>query len=54
MIGPRNSIIRTLMGEEVPLDEWVRDQSEFVDSTTMYWNDYPELWIDRVHDSVGF
>lgn len=52
MIGPRNSIVRTLMGEEVTTEEWVADQSEFVDSRSVYFDELPELWVDKVHDYV--
>lgn len=53
MIGPRNSIVRTLMGEEVPLEEWITDQSPFVNSDWLYWHEMPEVWIDQVHDYVA-
>ncbi|WPH57832.1 hypothetical protein [Mycobacterium phage WXIN] len=53
MVGPRNSVVRTLMGEEVPLEEWVTDQSDFVDSRYLTWEDVPEMWIDQVRDACG-
>lgn len=52
MIGPRNSVVRTLMGEEVPMEDWVTDQSEFVDARFIYFHEMPELWVDRIHDHV--
>lgn len=62
MIGPRDSVVRTMLGEDVPLDEWLRDLSDFVDSA--HWHQRlqrggnlidlpPEFWIDRVRDAVG-
>ena len=57
MIGPRDSVIRILLGEDVPMDDILRDQSEFVDSDSfarMPWYDRPpELWADKVRDAVG-
>ncbi len=47
-------MIRELMGEHVPLEELLMDQSEFVDSDSFFrmpWYDRPpELWADKVHD----
>lgn len=52
MIGPRNTVIRTLMGEDVPLEDWLSDSSEFVDSDLMTWRDTPEMWVDRLYEGV--
>lgn len=54
MIGPRTSVIRELMGEHVPLEELLMDQSEFVDSDLCTWRDLPELWIDLIREPVGW
>jgi hypothetical protein len=53
MFGPRDSILRIFRGEDVPIEEMVRDLSPFVDARTLYFCDYPELWIEKVHDHVG-
>ena len=50
MIGPRNSVVRTLLGEEVPLDDLLTDQSEFIDTEACRWDDLPELWVDRLYE----
>lgn len=52
MLGPRNSVVRLLRGEEVTSEDWVTDQSEFIDSRWLYFNELPELWIDKIHDYV--
>ncbi|WP_157836717.1 hypothetical protein [Mycolicibacterium phlei] len=53
MIGPRDSIIRMLHGEELTVEEIVRDHSPFVDSDDLYWNEFSHLWVDKIHDHVG-
>lgn len=53
MFGPRDSLIRILKGEDVPIEEMVLDHSPFVDARRLYFCDFPELWIDNVHDHVG-
>lgn len=57
MIGPRNTVIRILKGEDVPMDEYLTDTSEFVDSRfwdVMPWYERPpELWAHLLHDAVG-
>ena len=54
MIGPRNSVIKELLGEYVPLEEMLMDQSEFIDSDEFRWLPWyerpPEFWADLVHD----
>ena len=52
MFGPRNSVVRTLLGEDISLDEFLTDQSELVDSSFFEWHDVPEGWVDQVHDYV--
>lgn len=56
MIGPRDSVVRIMLGEDVPLDDMLTDQSEFVDSDMwlhMPWHEGPpEFWIDKIHDFV--
>lgn len=54
LIGPRDSIVRTLKGEDVPISDWVADRSEFVDARDVYFHEMPELWVNNIHDSVGF
>lgn len=57
MVGPRNSVVRILLGEHVPLDELLVDESEFIDSDAVRrlpWYDRPpEFWADKLHDYVG-
>ncbi|AEJ92233.1 hypothetical protein SEA_YEET_170 [Mycobacterium phage Yeet] len=58
MVGPRDSVIRELLtGEEVPVEDWVMDQSEFVDTNVWRyckWYDLPpEFWVDKIYDHVG-
>lgn len=53
MLGPRNSIVRILRGEDVSIDEMVRDHSEFIDARYAYFWELSELWVDDVHDYVG-
>jgi hypothetical protein len=57
VIGPRNSVVRILLGEHIPLGELLADESEFVDTDTfrrMPWYDRPpEFWADKIHDFVG-
>lgn len=61
MIGPRDSIVRIFMGEDVSLDELLCDHSDFVDSDEWYrslaagrlYELPPEFWTDKVHDFVG-
>lgn len=48
MFGPRNSVVRTLMGEAVTMDELLCDQSPFVDSSMLSYWDTPELWVDKL------
>lgn len=50
MIGPRDSVIRWLRGEPVPLEDMFLDHSEFVDSSPLEWFDIPECWVDKIHD----
>lgn len=52
MIGPRDSVVRTLLGEDVPLDELLRDESPFIDTNRMPWYELPELRVDLLHDYV--
>jgi len=53
MIGPRDSVVRMMLGEDVSLDELLRDQSEFVDTDSWPWYDSPpEFWTDKIHDYV--
>ncbi len=57
MVGPRNSVVRTLLGEDVPLGEFLQDESEFIDTDSfaaMPWYDRPpEFWAHHVRDHVG-
>jgi hypothetical protein len=54
MIGPRNSVVATLLGNPPHPDHWVKDGSEWVvwDPRTAHWHDWPELWVDKLHDFV--
>lgn len=65
MVGPRNSIVAALLdespawniGEPIP-DSWLTDFSPWaVAPYRMTWDairdDWPELWVDRIHDHVG-
>lgn len=52
MIGPRDSVVRMLRGEDVSLDEILTDRSEFIDSDTIPFLELGELWIDQIHDYV--
>ena len=57
MIGPRNVVVREMLGEHVPLSEWLMDQSPFIDSDSLTRRDvlesYPEFWADQVHDYIS-
>jgi hypothetical protein len=50
MIGPRNSVVRALMGEMVPVDEILCDMSSFVNSAWLTFQDLPELWVDKLYE----
>lgn len=56
MIGPRDSVVRTMLGEDVPLEEWLMDLSDFVDSAHWRRGDLanlpPEFWVEKVHEYV--
>jgi hypothetical protein len=53
MIGPRNSVIAILQGKQVTPEAYLNDKSEFIDTRYMSNDDFPELWVDQVHDYVG-
>lgn len=53
MIGPRNSVIAILQGRQVTPQEFVADKSEFINTDFMTNDDFPELWVDHIHDYVG-
>lgn len=52
LVGPRQHIVAKLLGQPEPepmlfcADPWM-----VVDTNYMRWNDWPELWVDRVHDA---
>lgn len=55
ILGPRNSAVRALRGEEVSAMDMVTDRSPWG-----VWCDDgpleerpPELWVDRIHDATG-
>jgi hypothetical protein len=50
MIGPRNSVVRTLMGEMVPVDEILCDASPWINSAWLRRQDCPELWVDKLYE----
>lgn len=52
MIGPRNCVVREMLGETVPLEDWLTDQSEFIDGGTLRRQDVPEVWAHLIHDYV--
>lgn len=56
MIGPRDSVVRMMLGEDVPLDDLLRDQSEFVSSDSWlhckWYESPPEFWAHKVRDFV--
>jgi hypothetical protein len=57
MIGPRNTVVRTMLGEDVPLEEVLVDESEWVNSDIwlhMPWHESPpEFWAHLVRDHVA-
>lgn len=57
MIGPRDSLVREALGETVPLDEFLRDKSEFIDTDAWFhceWHELPpEFWAQNIHDFVA-
>ena len=58
LIGPRNYVISVVRGENPTEDDFLLDTSPWVyfDYRLAKWPyliDWPELWVDKVHDSVG-
>lgn len=54
LIGPRNGIIAELTGA---VYDWMADASPWEILPSAKWDfikhDWPELWVDKIHDFVG-
>lgn len=53
MVGPRNSIVARIQGK--PFD-WTTDTSPWSVFSGRRWQileEYPELWVDKIHDYVA-
>ena len=63
LVGPRNSVVSAILGEgpswtfgaDIPAS-WLTDTSPWVLIRYLNWDsirdDYPELWVDQIHDYV--
>jgi len=49
MVGPRNSLVSRLLGGDY---DPLTDTSPWM-LWSGYWQDLPELWVDKIHDHVG-
>ena len=50
VFGPRNSVVRHLLGETVSEEDSLLDHSEWVIAS--HTSDFPEVWSSMIHDYV--